>query len=131
MYTYYGDNMEETILENLKKNTDKEISYPVKGSLKMVNAGKLKLLGQNLPTYLGITEDSIILSIFNKKDLKNELFNTEMYFSEIKNIQIKEASLTKEKIIEINGTDKAYFKFSLSKLNNEETLTNFLEKLSN
>ena len=54
-----------------------------------------------------------------------------MYFSKIKNIEVKEASLTKEKIIEIIGIDKAFFKFSLSKLNGEENINNFINNLPN
>ena len=111
------------MIESLNKITEKEIKHPVSGSLKMVNAGKLKLLGQNLPCYLGITEDSIVLSIFNKKDLKHEIFQTELYFNKIKEINEKEASLTKQKIIEIIGNDKAYFKFGL---NESENLGEFL-----
>lgn len=114
------------MIESLKKITDKEIKHPVSGSLKMVNAGKLKLLGQNLPCYLGITEESIVLSIFNKKDLKHEIFQTELYFNKIKEINDKEASLTKQKVLEVIGNDKAYFKFSL---NNNENLDKFLEIL--
>ena len=116
------------MIESLKKITEKEIKHPVSGSLKMVNAGKLKLLGQNLPCYLGITEDSIVLSIFNKKDLKHEIFQTELYFNKIKEINEKEASLTKQKIIEIIGNDKAYFKFGL---NESENLGEFLGALKN
>lgn len=118
--------MEDKIIENLKKITDKEIKFPIIGNLKIINAGKLKLLGQNLPCYLGITEDSIVLSIFNKKDLKNEIFQTELYFSKIKEINEKEATLTKQKLLEVIGNDKAYFKFSLNENNN---LNDFLEKL--
>jgi hypothetical protein len=118
--------MEDKIIENLKKITDKEIKFPITGNLKMINTGKLKLLGQNLPCYLGITEDSIVLSIFNKKDLKNEIFQTELYFSKIKEINEKEATLTKQKLLEVIGNDKAYFKFSLNENNN---LNDFLEKL--
>ena len=47
-------------VEVFKNYTDKEVNYPVKASLKMVNAGKLKLLGQNLPANLAITNDSIV-----------------------------------------------------------------------
>ena len=111
------------MIESLNKITEKEIKHPVSGSLKMVNAGRLKLLGQNLPCYLGITEDSIVLSIFNKKDLKHEIFQSELYFNKIKEINEKEASLTKQKIIEIIGNDKAYFKFGL---NESENLGEFL-----
>ena len=118
-------------VEVFKNYTDKEVNYPVKASLKMVNAGKLKLLGQNLPANLAITNDSIVVLIYNKKNLKNPIFNTEMYFSKIKNIEVKEASLTKEKIIEIIGIDKAFFKFSLSKLNGEENINNLINNLPN
>ena len=116
------------MIESLKKITDKEIKHPVSGSLKMVNAGKLKLLGQNLPCYLGITEDSIVLSIFNKKDLKHEIFQSELYFNKIKEIDDKEATLTKQKLLEVIGNDKAYFKFSL---NASENLNEFLGALKN
>lgn len=116
------------MIESLKKITDKEIKHPISGSLKMVNAGKLKLLGQNLPCYLGVTDDSIVISIFNKKDLKHEIFQTELYFSKIKEINEKESSLTKQKIIEIVGNDKAYFKFGL---NQNENLNDFLNNIKN
>lgn len=118
-------------VEVFKNYTDKEVKCPVKASLKMVNAGKLKLLGQNLPAKLAITNDSIVVLIYNKKDLKNPIFNTEMYFSKINKIEIKEASLTKEKIIEIIGIDKAFFKFSISKINGEENVNNFINNLPN
>ena len=50
------------------------------------------------------------------------------YNNKIKEINEKEASLTKQKIIEIIGNDKAYFKFGL---NEGENLNEFLGALKN
>ncbi|MEG1145902.1 MAG: hypothetical protein RSE21_00560 [Bacilli bacterium] len=123
--------MKEKIIETFKELTDSKITCPLSATLKSINASNLKLVGQTFNAFLGLSEEYILIAFFSKQNMKEPIYKTKLSFSNIKEVLIKETSLTKLKVIDMYGINNEYFKFTLSGSNEEKEIDEFINTLIN